>query len=180
MKEGDYFNNNINDSYKPSLTNSERKRKIKNVDNNISYSDSEEEKNELSININKRGNNSYEGDGFPKKDNYSSQNAIKDNNFNNKMIIYPNYNNYNNNDMNTYNKNNAKKKNLKNNINNINFNRGISEQINLQQKRPTYGVYFTDKKSSGYSDFCLSDKRAFSGKKIIGQIIYFIRQTQEI
>ena len=165
--KGNYIKNNISDSNKPNFTNSERKRQIKNVDNNISYSDSDEEKNKSNINDIIKNDNSYEDDNIQYKDGFCSKKLNVKNNNINSMSIRPNNNNYNNNfyNRNTSNKNNVKNKNLKYSGDSVNCNRGISEQINTQQKRSVSDIYITDKKSSGYSDFFLSNKRAFSGEK---------------
>ena len=162
-----YINNisKINNLNKPSLTNSERKKEIKNVDNNISYSDSDEERKESYINNIIKNDNSYEDENFPNKENYNLKKSnVKNNSLNNNMSIRPNNYNNNLNKANSNSKNNVKKKNLNNNINIINFNRGASEQLNMQP-RPTYNPLYSDQKISGYSNFFLNDKRAFSGEK---------------
>ena len=168
MKEkSHYTKNNISASKKPSSLNSERKRQIKNVDNNISYSDSDEEKNKSNINDINKSDNSYDDENIQSNNSFSSKKLNVNNNNINSRSIRLNNNNYNNNfyNSNTSHKNIVKNKNLKNSGCGVNFNRGISEQTNIQQKSPEYDIYITDKKTSGYSDFFLSNKRAFSGEK---------------
>ena len=133
------ISNNING---PNYENAKRNGPKINIDNNISYneSDQEDDENENDSEDNQNENNSYddESEHNSKSESESSQ---KFKNGNNKSPL--------------------------NNSKNNNFKRGISSHVDLvnNDSRKDYG-FNSDKKSSGYSDFFNNNyKRAFSGDK---------------
>ena len=151
MKNDDYnkFKNIYNnDSNKPNLGSSNIKKSVKNLDNNISYSDSEENKSEDMNRTNEKQNNdnSYEDESSQDKDN------VQDNS--------QKYN-INNNIQSTDNNNNLKNKLFKSANENIKFNKGFTGSFGQQPRRNN----LSDKNISGYSNFFLNDKRSFSGEK---------------
>ena len=156
----DYFSKNQKNNYnklnEPNLSNNHFKKTIKNLDNNISYSDSDEskseEKSETNIILNKDNSyDSYEEEEFS-QDKENEKNTQKYN-INNNIIIQNDNNN-------NLNKNRIEKKSLNININ-INYNKTNLNQMNYKQ----YKEYHSEKKDSGYSNFFLKDKRALSGEK---------------
>ena len=154
-KNMDNINNNniiIIHTKNPTLMNSTKKPSIKNLDNNISYDDDFNKKKE---------NNFLSQDRYLSNINKGKSPKVKNKYISlNNSPISRNYN-YNSNKNINYKIN----KSLNNN-NNINFNRGTSEKINFI-KRPTYNQILSDKNLSGYSNFFINNKRAFSGEKNI-------------
>ena len=154
-KNMDNINNNniiIIHTKNPTLMNSTKKPSIKNLDNNISYDDDFNKKKE---------NNFLSQDRYLSNINKGKSPKVKNKYISlNNSPISRNYN-YNSNKNINYKIN----KSLNNN-NNINFNRGTSEKINFI-KRPTYNQILSDKNLSGYSNFFINNKRAFSGEKKI-------------
>ena len=156
----DYFSKNQKNNYnklnEPNLSNNHFKKTIKNLDNNISYSDSDEskseEKSETNIILNKDNSyDSYEEEEYS-QDKENDKNTQKYNINNNKIIS-------NDNNKNLY-KNTSENKSLNININ-INYNKTNVNQMNYKQ----YREYHSEKKDFGYSNFFLKDKRALSGEK---------------
>ena len=139
------YNNNSN---KPSLLTSNNKRKVKNLDNNISYSNSDDDKSENLNESNEKQNNdnSYNDESSQNKENEMNNSQKYNLNQNNQPLDY---------------NNKLKNRLIKSVNNNIHLNKGISGPISQQPRRN----FLSDKKISGYSDFFLNDKRAFSGEK---------------
>ena len=133
------INNNINN---PNYENEIRKKPKINLDNNISYSQSDHEDEENDSEDNQNDNNSYNDESDHNSESRSDD-SVKFNK----------------------NKNNIKKS--VNNNNALNIKRDISggiEQMNGYSKK-NYG-FNSDTKVSGYSDFFNNyNKRAFSGEK---------------
>ena len=156
----DSFSKNQNFNYsklnEPNLPNNLNKKTVKNLDNNISYSNSDESKSEENSETNNFLNNDNSYDSYEEEE-YSkdkeNQNNSQKYNINNNIIIQ------NDNNTNLY-KNINKNKSLNININ-INYNKTNSNQMNYRQ----YRGHNSEKKDSGYSNCFLMDKRALSGEK---------------
>ena len=138
-------NNNFNIKNHANSGNSEMRKPYKNIDNNISYSQSDEDKSEY---ISESHESQYNDNSFQEENIQNIENVM------NNYQKYNNMNNYNK-DLNT---NNIYNKTLNNNIN---HNKTFSSEINKRGLR----TYNSEKKLSGYSDFFLKDKRALSGEK---------------
>ena len=165
-------NKDINDSNKPTNANSETKISMKNIDNNINYSDSEEENNISNENKNNGNSNQDENElnkEEKKESNNSPQNNVRNNNENDNENDNENENdndkvNENDNDDNDNDNESESNSNNNDNINDNNFNKQLNN--NIIQQRPTYTGYLSDNKLTGYSNFFINhDKRALSGEK---------------
>ena len=138
-------NNNFNIKNHANSGNSEIRKPYKNIDNNISYSQSDEDKSEY---ISESHEAQYNDNSFQEENIQNIENEM------NNYQKYNNMNNYNK-DLNT---NNIYNKTLNNNIN---HNKTFSSEINKRGLR----TYNSEKKLSGYNDFFLKNKRALSGDK---------------
>ena len=153
MKTDNYQKQSLSNNFstKPSYTSSENKKSIQNLDNNISYSQSDE--NEY--------RNDYNNDNF-----YGEDEAPIANNFNKYMPNDSNYseNNYNDNNLN---KNKFSKFHSVNEELNYNsqYNRGYSAQMN-SQPRKTYTTFNSGKQiNNNYYQNYYNNKRTYSGDK---------------
>ena len=147
-------NMNINDSNKPTNANSEIKTTMKNIDNNINYSDSDEEKN--ISNEKKNNGNSYEDESELNKEKKSQNSDSERSSLKNSSNIESESNN-------SSNINNINK------INNDNKNNMVNkplDNINQNQTRPTYTGHISDQQLTGYSNFFINNYNSgFSGDK---------------
>ena len=157
MKTDNYQKRSLSNNFstKPSYTSSENKKSIQNLDNNISYSQSDENENRNDFN----NDNIYGEDEAPIANNY-------------KKFI-PNDSNYSEN--NYYNNNINKNKfskfrsvNEELNYNNYNnqFNRGYSAQM-VTQPRKTYTTFNSGKLQNNnyYQNYYNNNKRTYSSDK---------------
>ena len=152
MKTDYYQNKSLSNNFstKPSYASSENKKSMKNLDNNISYSQSDENEN---LNSNENENNGIifgEG-GYRNNDisrNYNKNNNIPQNNYNNNL------------NQNNFSQFNPIYKNLNNNIR---YNRGFSAQMNYQPRK-TFTSFNNGKLNNSYYNIT-NNKRAFSGER---------------
>ena len=153
MKNDNYQKQSLSNNFstKPSYTSSENKKSIQNLDNNISYSQSDENENRNDFN----NDNNYGEDEAPIANNYKS--------------YFPNDNNYleNNNYNNNLNKNKFSKFGSVNEELNYNnqLNRGYSAQMNTQPRK-TYTSFNSGKlQNNNYYQNYYYYKRTYSSDK---------------
>jgi len=152
MKTDNYQKQSLSNNFstKPSITSSENKKSIQNVDNNISYSQSDENENQNDNNY-----NNYGEDEAPIANNYK-QYIPNNNNYSE--------NNYNNNNIN---KNKFSKFNSVNEELNYNnqINRGYSAQMNTQPRK-TYTTFNSGNLlNNNYYQNYYNNKRTYSSDK---------------
>ena len=153
MKNDNYQKQSLSNNFstKPSYTSSENKKSIQNLDNNISYSQSDENENRNDFN----NDNNYGEDEAPIANNYKS--------------YFPNDNNYleNNYNNNNLNKNKFSKFGSVNEELNYNnqLNRGYSAQMNTQPRK-TYTSFNSGKlQNNNYYQNYYYYKRTYSSDK---------------
>ena len=157
-------NMNISDSNKPTNAHSEIKSTMKNIDNNINYSDSDDENN--NSNENQNIGNSYQDESELNKEEKSQNNTESELNKEEKSQNNTESNSINNSINKESESNNSR--NIKiNNINVVNKDNMRNKPLDdINPQRPTYTGYNSEQKLTGYSNFFINNyKRALSGEK---------------